>query len=77
MPRDEIEALVNQAVYWGSSIPFVGDVFQAIDTHRYYSDYLSNRGLTWADVRYPARLSTGGARGALNYVSKNIERLYE
>ena len=44
---------------------------------RYMEDYIENRGLSWSDIKYPTR--TQGMQGVgsvLNYVSRNIERLY-
>lgn len=60
-------------------VPLIGDILRAQDNYRYYDDYLRNRGLSWSDVKYPTRLNSGlgGAYGTLNYVSKNILRLYK
>lgn len=77
MSDDYLSGFINQAVYIGSNIPVVGDVLKAVDTLRYYDDYFTNRGLTWADVEYPTRLNSAGFSGLTNYVSSNIERLYE
>ncbi len=60
-----------------SGVPVLGDIQRSIDNFNYYNDYLRNRGLSWADVRYPSRISTLSFAGTLNFVSKNIEHLYE
>lgn len=72
-----LEGYINQAVYLASAFPLVGDAFKAIDTMRYYDDYFANRGLSWADVEYPTRLSTSGFSGLTSYVSDNIKELYK
>lgn len=76
MTDDYLAAFVNQGVYLASNIPVLGDVLRAVDTMRYYDDYMSNSGLSWSDVRYPTRLNSSGFSGLTNFVSRNIERLY-
>lgn len=61
-----------------AGIPIIGDLYRSYDNMRYMDDYLTNRGLSWDDIKYPTR--TQGMQGvgsALNYVSKNILRLYK
>lgn len=72
----------KQIEYSLSSIPVLGDVIRDRDDYNYVSDYLRNNGLTWADIRYPSRVTGAGTFGRLmssgyNFVSKNVERLYE
>ena len=58
-------------------LPFVGGVFRSMDNVRYMDDYLRNRGMSYSDILYPNR--TAGAQGlgaSMNFVSKNIVRLY-
>lgn len=74
---DWFDEFVNKSIYLASNIPVVGDVLKAVDTVRYYDDYMDNRGLTWADVEYPTRLGSSGFSGLTNFVSSNIERLYK
>lgn len=74
---DAVKSAFNKANYFASGLPLVGGLFSTVDNYRYYSDYMKNTGLTWADVKYPARMSVGGYGSALNYVSSNIKRLYE
>lgn len=77
MPDDYMQGLVNEGVYWASSVPVIGSVFRAIDNHRYITDYMRNTGLSWSDVRYPTRLiGAGSASGAVSFVSSNIKNLY-
>lgn len=73
------------ARYQYSQLPFVGDWMRASDQQKFYNDYLRSRGMTWADVKYPALLggtSVGGAvTGSANtamgmMVSRNLLRLY-
>lgn len=61
-----------------SSLPFVGPILQAYDNIRYMDDYTRNRGIDYEDILYPSR--TQGAQGlgsAVNFVSSNINRLYQ
>ncbi len=60
-----------------SGIPVVGDIQRSIDNWNYYNDYLKNRGLDWSNVRYPSRMSTVSFGSTLNFVSKNVDHLYE
>lgn len=59
-------------------VPVLGDFERSYDNYRYYDDYLRNRGMSWSDVKYPTRLNAGlsSAYGTLNFVSKNVMRLY-
>lgn len=74
---DTVSNWFAQANYLASGLPVVGGIFTTVDNHRYYDDYLKNRGMDWSDVKYPARLSAGGYGSALSFVSSNIERLYK
>lgn len=74
---DYLEGLVNESVYWGSSLPVVGSAFRAVDNYRYITDYMRNSGLDWSDVKYPTRLTgAGSAGGVVSFVSSNIKNLY-
>lgn len=60
-----------------AGLPIIGDIYRSYDNMRYMEDYINNRGLSWDDIKYPTR--TQGMQGfgsALNYLSKNIYRLY-
>lgn len=60
-------------------IPVLGDAFRTQDSARYYDDYLSNRGLTYSDIRYHSRNTLGVGNmvhSGLSFVSKNIAALY-
>jgi len=62
---------------FASSIPVFGDFIKYQDNMRYMDDYLSNRGLSYRDIRYPTRTVAGQfGKGTLNFVSSNIKRLY-
>lgn len=68
----------NLAAYVGSSLPFIGDIVRQLDNWNYINDYMTNRGLSWSDVKYPSRIPGSGSFGSgLNYVSSNIEDLYK
>lgn len=67
----------NWAKYIGSSLPFIGGVIRSQDNWNYINDYMENRGLSWADVKYPSRVVGASSAGyGLNFVSSNIEKLY-
>lgn len=60
-----------------AGIPIIGDIYRSYDNMRYMEDYLNNRGISWDDIKYPTR--TQGMQGVgstVNYLSKNIYRLY-
>lgn len=60
-----------------AGLPIIGDIYRSYDNMRYMEDYIRNRGLSWDDIKYPTR--TQGMQGigsTLNYLSKNIYRLY-
>lgn len=60
-----------------SGTPVAGDLLGLRDNYQWMLDYLTNRGMTWGDMKYPGRESAGrGAWSGVNFVSKNIERLY-
>lgn len=62
-----------------AGFPIIGTMLQSRDNWNYMYDYMTNRGLSWSDIKYPTRTAAGVDRsvsGFLNYVSSNIERLY-
>lgn len=64
-----------------SDVPVIGDVLQWQQSDQKMQDYLDNRGMSWADMKYPALQTQVGlgsvVRSANSFVSKNIEKLYE
>lgn len=59
-----------------AGLPVVGDIYRSYENVRYMEDYIENRGLSW-NIKYPTR--TAGLQGVgsfVNYVSRNVERLY-
>lgn len=72
----EVEGWFNQAQFFASGLPIVGDVLRSYDNYRYYDDYMKNRGLSWSDVKYPSRISSQSYGSMINFVSKNIDKLY-
>lgn len=67
--------LRNQFLYAVSGIPIVGDIAKSYDNWRYINDYMGNRGVSWADVKYPSRLGSSYSCVPA-FVSSNIEKLY-
>lgn len=62
-----------------AGFPVVGGFIRARDNWNYMYDYMTNRGLSWSDISYPTRTIAGvdsSIGGSLNFVSKNIARLY-
>lgn len=72
---------MNQ-IYWSmASVPVFGDWVRARDAFHRMNDYLTSYGIPWSDVAYPSQAPGAGAvgnfyRSGLNFVSKNLERLY-
>lgn len=71
----------KQLMFAISGLPVVGDIAVMADSFRSFNDYMSNTGLTWADIVYPALTgrkfgTSHSAYGALNFVSSNIGKLY-
>lgn len=60
--------------------PIFGDWIEAVEGLDFAKRYMDTYGLTWDDIRYVTKLpGTGYGRPAvstLNYVSRNIARLY-
>lgn len=69
-------AIRNQARYIASDLPGIGPIIQAQDNWNYINDYMENRGLSWADVKYVSRLGRSRSGGIVSFVSSNIGRLY-
>lgn len=46
--------LTKQQRYNLSSMPIVGSILRAQDSQKWIQDYMSNRGFTWDDMKYPA-----------------------
>lgn len=66
--------------FLGAIFPPLGNYYSSRDSMAYMDDYMRNRGLDWGNIKYPSRTvgwSVGSnAVGALNYVSRNLDRLY-
>lgn len=64
--------------YLLSGTPVIGDLLGLRDNYQFMSDYLKNRGMSWGDMKYPGRERAGSsAWSGVNFVSKNISRLYD
>ncbi len=75
------EGLNNQMRLFLSGAPIVGGMVRSEDSWNYLNDYLNNRSIDWADVKYPSRVGNMPALGSLSaglsFVSRNIEHLYD
>lgn len=71
------EGLNNQMRLFLGGAPLVGGMIRAEDNWNYLNDYLNNRGIDWADVKYPSRTVGMPIGGMLNFVSSNISHLYD
>lgn len=61
----------------GGAFPAVGKVWSSMDAMRWMDDYVSHRGLSYDDIKYPALTSAyGSVSSTASYVSSNIRRLY-
>lgn len=73
------EGTTNKVLYFASGVPYVGDVVDMVVGYVQLKDYFKNTGLGWSDIEYPG-VGLAGARGIggiVNYVSSNIEDLYD
>lgn len=80
------QANTNRWKYHMSGVPFVGDFIRAYDQNAYFNDYLNNRNIDWANIKYPSLNIGAGSYasaasnlaygGAYAYVSKNLMSLY-
>lgn len=69
--------LYSRTKFYFADFPIVGSIVRATDQSSYYSDYMSNRGLSWSDAKYPTLMrGSGGVGAGTNFVSSNIEKLY-
>lgn len=62
-----------------AGFPVIGGFLRSRDNWNYMLDYMTNRGLSWSDIKYPTRTAAGidgSFGGLLNFVSHNIGRLY-
>ena len=63
-----------------AGFPVIGPILKGRDNWNYMYDYMTNRGLSWSDIKYPTRTIAGvdnSASAMLNFVSSNIEKLYK
>ena len=71
----------NQLRLFMSGAPIVGGFIKSEDNWNYLNDYLNNRGIDWADVKYPSRAvgmpALGSVASGVSFVSRNIEHLYD
>lgn len=64
--------------YFVSGIPLLGDVLvKNPDDYKRMKDYLQNTGQSWSDVKYPGKVSGQSWGSAVNFVSKNLEKIYD
>lgn len=63
-----------------AGFPVIGGILKSRGNWNYMYDYMTNRGLSWTDIKYPTRTVAGvdnSASAMLNFVSSNIEKLYK
>lgn len=63
------------------SVPVLGQYMDYLLDYRASSEYLNRYGLDWSNIHDPRKLAISGsgtalARIGVNFVSKNVERLY-
>lgn len=70
--------LYNRVSYAGSSLPMVGDMFRAVDSYNYMSDYMKNTPeVSWETMKYPSLKQGSGNIGRAGMtLSRNILSLY-
>lgn len=51
----------NRWKYELAGVPILGDFIRASDNTQYMNDYLKAHQMTWADVKYPSRLTGAGS----------------
>lgn len=51
----------NRWKYEMAGVPIIGDFVRASDNTRYVNDYLKYHQMTWADVKYPSRVTGAGS----------------
>ena len=59
--------------YWVTQIPFVAEGYRAVENVQYWKDYKKNTGIT---PRYPARAYGSSGETAINYVWRNMKKIY-
>lgn len=81
VPDNEEQFKVQQFLYGADPTGVYTGYLSTRDSLNYWNDYFANTGLTWADVKYPTRMYGFGNSGstvksAVNFVSRNLNRLY-
>lgn len=69
------EQYYTQSFLSGASRIMAG-LYSARDNTAYMDDYLRNRGMTYADIKYPVRTAGFGAYSGLGSVSSSVLGLY-
>lgn len=67
----------NKVKYIVAGIPYVGTALKNADSYRKTTDYLTNRGLSWSDVEYPALTSTQSYGSLITSISHNLKDVYD
>lgn len=81
------DANKNRWRYDVAKMPFIGTYYRGVDQRNYWNDYMANRGLSWADAKYPTMMPGAGSVGASAMGdimgsafmgrSKTLDRLYQ
>lgn len=77
-PRNERE--YKEQAFLSGVVPGLSGYYNYRDSAAYMDDYLRNRGLTYADIKYPSRTpawSGYASLGSAMTLSKNVLDLYK
>lgn len=65
----------------GGAVPLIGGYYNARDSVAQMDDYIRNRGLSYANIRYPSKtigysgVSSFGS-SSMSFISSNVSKLY-
>lgn len=68
----------NAMKYALADAPILGDMIRSGDSYRYMTDYLRNRNMSWADVKYPGIQRGAGLTSGISspFMSASFHYLY-
>lgn len=81
VPKDESQYRLQEFLYGFDPTGLYRGFVDQRDLSNYWNDYLRHTGMSWNDVKYPSFMRGYGMSGTyyrstLNFVSKNVDRLY-
>lgn len=81
VPKDEGQFRMQSFLYGFDPTGLYRGYLSSRDLGNYWSDYLSNTGLSWSDIKYPTMMMGFGNSGSLGRnaltVSRNIFKLFK